>query len=756
MGLKERVQKERTKELQNDDSLERIRAVVKYRIIPNTFVNSDELLWCVMSVQSPLDKKTFNVVGTTNHHSVGDYLEFIGEWKKGKTGKDEFHFLCAIRVDDDIVGATSMLAFLFGPKKAERIIDSYSNNALEALNTFKTFPDVFREDMKSVKGIAEKTIQKAEEKQIKYQAIDSLYFKFVKFGLSLNNALKLLKLWGNKAADIIDENVYSLIHVDGFSFETIDRIGREYYKFSEDDGRRIEAYIIQVLKRATNNGDCYLNLEGNNGLIQQAQKGLSVNDTLIRERIIELLDNHKLNKRLKGSQIVIYLPYIYKAEANVAAMVSTAVRKNNIVKESKVKALIEEYENLKGFKLADKQKEGIYKSSINQFSIISGPPGSGKTTLIDCICYIFKQQKKHCHIKLAALAGKAATRMSEATGMEASTIHRLLGYNPETGWKYNASNPMTGVDLLIIDEFSMVDIGLFSRLLEAVSKDTVVILTGDKDQLPSVDCGQVLEDLIKVDYIPKTILQKIYRAVDGSTTLPRALNFNYDEVVPDLTKAADFEFFETSAEDVEETKDTILNLYFEKVKQWGLKHVCLLEPQNKGDLGATIMNQEIQNVLNPKSPDKAEVSIGHKRVVRVGDRLMQLKNKPENEIFNGMVGTVTDCFVSPTKNFREDTITVQFDDGIEHTYAREDFDMIQLAYAMTIHKTQGSEYKCSIMLADAHHEFMIKKRLIYTGWTRNKNELFIVGQKNMIAHALKNKETERNTMLTDLLKQYLV
>ena len=342
--------------------------------------------------------------------------------------------------------------------------------------------------------------------------------------------------------------------------------------------------------------------------------------------------------------------------------------------------------------------------------------------------------------------------MSEATGMEASTIHRLLGYNPETGWKYNEHNPLQ-VDLLIVDEFSMVDIVLFERLMKAISSDTVVILTGDKDQLPSVDPGQVLEDLIDVDYIPKTILEKIYRAVDGSTTLPRALDFNFQERVPDLTDAQDFAFIETPESDIQATKDEVLQLYLKKVTQWGVENVCLLEPQNKGDIGCDVMNVEIQAILNPYDEDKPEMKVGFKKIIRVGDRVLQLKNHPEFNLFNGMVGNVIDCIYSDTKNSNEDRIVVDYD-GMEHTYLREEFDELRLAYAMTIHKTQGSEYKCSIMLMDGLHRFMIKKRLVYTGMTRNKNELFIVGQKNMMQHALDNKERKRNTMLTELLEQY--
>lgn len=760
MGLKDRYKQRMAKSStpsfsSQEEELETIRGAVQYRISPQGFINSDELMWVVMDIKDVATNEKIRVVGETTHYNVGDYLEFHGHWTM-RNGKKQFAFKYALRVDDDFVGATAMLAFLFGAKTAQRIIDHYDNKPQEPMNLFKNSEEKFREDMKFVKGVGDKRIQKAYEKHRKYVAVDALYFKFARFNLSLSKALKLVKLWGSSAADIIDENVYNLIHVDGFSFETIDRIGLGFYKFDMQDGRRIEAYLIQLLKNnASRFGDCFMRLEGVDGLIAQTQLGLSVPDNLIRERIVELLDKNKLKKRLYKKDIVIYLPYIYKAEKNVGQMVSSAVHRNRVIKEERVDDIIDDYEQTKGFKLAIKQRESIKTSCINQFSIISGPPGSGKTTIVDVICEVFKTHKKNCNIKLAALSGKAATRMSEATGLEASTIHRLLGYNPDTGWKYNDHNPLPNVDLLIIDEFSMVDIVLFERLMKAVTIDTVIICVGDKDQLPSVDCGQVLEDLIDVPYIPKTILEEIYRQKKNSTILKRALDYN-KELPIDLTEAKDFKFIETEVEDIANTYETTLNLYLDKIKQWGIKNVCLMVPQNVKELGGEIMNFELQKIINPSDKSKKEIIISHKRIFREGDRVIQLRNCPDNEVYNGMVGTIIECNPSPRKMLSEDEVVVQFDDGIELTYVREDFDMIKLAYALTIHKSQGSEYKCIIMLMDEHHSFMLRKKLVYTGMTRAQEELYIVGQKKMVEHSIKNKDKRRNTTLTHILMEYEV
>lgn len=750
MGLRDKYKKNQSQH----QNLVKFRGVIRYIIYPHGFIEADEMLWVSMQVEDPLTKRKIQVSGETNHHSVGDYLEFYGEWEEYKK-KQVFKLKYALKVDDDIVGATSMLAYLFGPSSAQKVINGYEGNPIEAMSQFKNNIDNFRNDMKQVKGIGNKKIDNAIEKHKKSVSIEHLYYKFCRFNLSLNKAMKLVKLWGSKANEIMDENVYQLIYIDGFGFQTIDRIGLGYYKFDKEDVRRVEAYIIQLLKNKTSQGDCFMELEGEKGIIKQAQKGLNISDSLIRERIIELVSNNKIVQSIKKDKIIFYLPYIFKAEKNVAQMVSSAVRKNRIIKENKVDEMIEAYELRNGFQLAQKQKEGIKTSSINQFSIISGPPGSGKTTLIDCICDIFNQSKKNCQIRLAALSGKAATRMSEATGLEASTIHRLLGYNPETGWKYNENNPLPGIDLLIVDEFSMVDIVLFERLLKAISINTVVILVGDKDQLPSVDCGQVLEDLIAVPYIPKTVLNEIYRQADGSTTLQRALTYN-SEIVPDLSDADDFKFIETPSTDLQKTKKIITNLYLQKVKEWGIENVSLLLPQKVGNIGSEIMNLSLQNILNPSDSSKQEIKVGYVHILREGDRIIQLKNFPEYNLYNGMVGTIIECIPSKNKNPSEDVLTVHFDNEVEHIYTREEFDTIALAYSLTVHKTQGSEYKCVIMLIDENHSFMLRKKLVYTGWTRNKNELFIVGQKKMIPYSLKNKDIPRNTKLTDMLLEYAV
>ena len=298
----------------------------------------------------------------------------------------------------------------------------------------------------------------------------------------------------------------------------------------------------------------------------------------------------------------------------------------------------------------------------------------------------------------------------------------------------------------------MVDILLFEKLMKAVSRDTVVICVGDKDQLPSVDCGQVLEDLIDVPYIPKTILEEIYRQKKDSTILKRALAFNKEQI-PSLTEAKDFKFISCEVNDIKKTSETVLDLYVNKIKQWGIKNVCLMVPQNVKELGGDIMNLQLQGIINPPDKSKTEISSGHKRVFREGDRVIQLKNI-ENGISNGMVGTVIECFPTDRHIASEDKFTVLFDNGNEKTYAREDFDMLKLAYALTIHKSQGSEYKCIIMLMDEHQRFMIRKKLVYTGMTRCKDELFIVGQEKMFEHALKNKDKRRNTMLTHLFMEY--
>lgn len=734
---------------ESDVSKESIKAWIKYIIYPTERVQKESLQFYVLKCDDPYNNRNITCVGHLLSAQIGDYLDFKGTWSKDKNGKPCFNFDTATRVETDEYGCTSLLSYLFGPKGAQKVINHFSSDPIIAFESFKYTEKTFKREMVSVKGIGPKKIEKAYVKYKTNLEVEELYQKFFKFSLSINQAIKIINHWGTRASEIMKRNVYDLLQLDGFRFDMIDRIALEHYHIDKEDKRRIKAILVQILKNDSKmTGNCYLFLEGKNGLIAKAQEQLKISSEVIRENVIELKKNKVLTTEIVGLESIVFLEEIYKAEYELAQVISSLLKANTIVKKNKIDNMIEDYEKLKGFKLAKKQKEAIKTSASMQFSIISGPPGSGKTTIVDAICSIFKQSKKNIRIKLCAPTGRAAKRMMDSTGLEASTIHRLLGYD-SIGFKYDENNPLPDVDVLIVDEFSMTDLMMAHRLMMAIPINTVVIFVGDKDQLPSVDCGQVLNDLLKVNYIPKTILEEIYRQKKGSTTLQRALDFSQGKDV-DLEDAKDFVFIEAKGE--KDVKQEVMDAFFQEVDKYDVENVSLLIPQNVGPLGTIALNTIIRDTINQPNKDKKEMKLGRVRFLRQYDRVIQLKNYAEHDIYNGMIGTIIDMedVTDPLKA----KITVDFGEDIIYTYNREEMEDLSLAYATTIHKAQGSEMKSVIMIMDEHQCFMNRKKLVYTGWTRVKDCLTIIGQKDMVAYAQNNEEKERLTRLVARFSEF--
>lgn len=724
----------------------KIRGFIDYIFYPRTGLDKDKnIQYAGMKIQCA-DKKKIKCLGMVPQVSIGDYLEFEGDF----VDDGAFKFTTALRVDDDAIGATSMLIYVFGPKSAQKVISNFTGDAMKAWELFKNHEDIFRNEMSKVKGIGKKKLEKAYAKYENHIAVDMLFTRFSKYGLLLNKALAVYEAWGDKSLKKIEENPYNLIYIDKIPFQVMDKIARLHYKFSDTDNRRIYAGVLKIMKSINMMGHTFIRFsaskyQGESTLLDLAEELLKVDKSLIREEIFNLVDDNKLILDKQEEFDIIYLPHMYKAEKGVASYAKGMIEKNDIDVDA-IDMQIENYENVHKITLADKQKDAIRTSAQNKFSIISGPPGSGKTTIIDCICSIFTQSKKGCQIKLAAPTGKAAKRMTESTGMRAETVHRLLKYNPHDGdFIYNSGNPLPA-DVIIIDEFSMMPVLLTYKLLAAIPKHCTVILVGDKNQLPSVDAGQVLEDFLAADFVPKTILDKIYRQDDKSTILKRALALSND-VMPDLDDSDDFTFWEE--EDSVYLKQGLLSLYYNECATYGIDNVLLLTPMNKNDLGVDALNEVIQEHYNPHVDGMPEIKSG-KRCFRKNDRVIQLTNEDEYDVFNGMVGKIIKVVEEDKETGEKECITVDYGDVVCE-YTRDRFDNIKHAYALTIHKCQGSEAKSVIVICHHSHKFMLRKKLLYTAMTRAKNHLHLVGEKQMVTYSLRNKEPIRNSKLLDFL-----
>jgi helicase, putative, RecD/TraA family len=681
----------------------------------------------------------------------GEVFWFEGYMRRDKYG-ETFRFERAGRSGQGEQGARSYLAHLFGPKTAEKII-AHFGGAEDALAAFKRDPY----EVTAVKGISTKTVQKAVRRHQDHEVVEVLFTTLKPYGLTMHMALKIYKKYGSGSLDRLKENPYILMYdFDAFDFHAADLIA-SYFNIHPHDQNRLEAGVFHAMMRALSEGHVFLPLDA---LIRQAVRTLnarqqdSVPNFLVEQTVISLLKNERLYLE-KGDRV--YLPAYHKYEVGVAKHL-LRLRGPKFVKQSAVRQIIEDFEylqrqNRKISRLEDEQKEAILKAASHQLSVVTGPPGSGKTTIIQGIIYTLeKLAGRPLHVGLAAPTGKAARRMAETTGRTAFTIHKLLGYRPQNGhWEfaYNEHHRLP-CDLIIIDECSMLDVHLAYHLFQAIAKGTTVVLVGDKDQLDSVGPGRIFGDILESNQIPTTYLKKVHRL--GGSALERALMVR-DGFVPDLSDACDFVFFEH--EDELTLQERVLEEFVQAARLYGLDEVVVLTPMNKTLFGVHELNKLIQREINPPAPGKAEVKFGQ-QIFRVGDKVIQKAPNDAHGLVNGQIGYVKAYIPEDPQAGEEERLIVDFD-GEEVEYTRDRFDEIQLAYAMTVHRAQGSEWSKVIMPVFKEHFFMLTRRLIYTLWTRMKKQLFLFGAKDALIRAIRtNRERPRNSLLKDRIRGLVV
>lgn len=726
--------------------MEKIRGYVYYIRYPKSGLN----------YELPIQFAAFNIntnegkiacAGKVPYIQRGDYLEFSGDWDN--SAHTSFTVKMAVRCDDDKNGATSMLGFIFGGKTAVKILEKYKGDACCCWEMFKEHPDVFINDAVKIKGIGIKKINKAYEKWENYSGVDVIFKKYEKYGMTISEALRIYQKWTNKSIEIISKNPYLLREVN-INFELMDKIALREYGFPVDNPDRVYTGAVYALKKVEAEGHCYIRLKSDDQasklpcLKKQVQAMLGLrNTTILDEQLVKLFEQNKLVRKKHRFADVVCFPDMDKAEDFVAKKILGMLH-STVYGEDEIDKFISDFEE-KNFKLDILQKSAIKTSVKNQFSIISGPPGAGKTTIIDTIVLMLRHFKPGIKIQMCSPTGKAAQRMRESTGEEASTIHRLLEYKPEDEcFSHDENNPLE-CDVLIIDEFSMCGMRLFNSLLHAVPDSCHVILVGDKDQLPSIEPGKILQDLLSLDFIPKTILTKVYRQAAGSAILEDALAIGREDydAIKKFKDANDLKFYEIK--DVKKLQDAVVERFMSGVKEYGLENVCIMTPTNKGDLGTIVLNEIIQDRINPQ-PEEYELASGRSKF-RLHDKVIQTKNEANLDVFNGDTGTIVDIIHGNHKTGEKDTIVVDFGDSKIIEYNRDRFDRLKLAYSLTIHKLQGSEYPLCIMILHSSHIYQLEKRLIYTGWTRAKKELDIFGEKDLISYAVSHKRPERHSLL---------
>ena len=729
----------------------KIRGVVE-RITYQNPENGYTVLKCAVKSY----KELVTVIGSLLDVNVGSVLLIYGNWKVDSRYGRQF----AAESWEETLPATvfgiekylgSGLIKGVGPKYAKKIVAQFGIETLEVIET-----DISR--LQEVDGIGKKRIQMIRDSWERQKEIKNVMLFLQDHGVSTSFAAKIYRQYGNESLDKMKENPFQMADdIWGIGFKTADGIAQKL-GFAKEAYVRLRSGIMYTLSNLADEGHVFAYQEQ---LIAKAAELLEAEESSIVMTLDQMIADKDLicetvdYKTDQAEMKAIYLPAFYYAEAGVAgklkrlaqspatdrlwhALMDARQKTGNESLSIDVGKIQEKVD----MKYDEIQADAIRKAAVSKVMVLTGGPGTGKTTTTQGIIAAYRSFG--LKILLAAPTGRAARRMTEATGLEAKTIHRLLECKPPEGYQKNEDNPLDG-DVLIIDECSMIDMILMNALLKAIPEGMRLILVGDIDQLPSVGAGNVLRDIIDSGVFPVVRLTRIFRQAQSSRIIMNAHAINEGKF-PDISNGKNTDFFYIEKEDPEEAVQEIVRLVKNNLPRYyktPWNHIQVLTPMQKGIVGAANLNLALQEALNPQGDGLRRGGY----LFRTGDKVMQIRNNYEKEIFNGDIGTVESV------DLQERTLKVNFDQHIIE-YEASELDELVHAYATTIHKAQGSEYPIVVMPVLMNHYVMLQRNLIYTGITRAKKVLVIVGTRKALSYAVRNVTvTKRNTFLKERLSQ---
>lgn len=639
-----------------------------------------------------------------------------------------------------------------GPKTAARIVERFKDDTLRILEEEP-------ERLLAIKGINERTIALLRESNwgLSRDLQSAVAFLGEK-GLSVTLALRVGKMWRGQTIEIVSKNPYALCAVDGIGFIKADEIAKNMGIEEALDARRIEAGVDFVFVEIANEGHlCY----SHRSMVLRAMKILRVGNIAGAEGVVvtvinKMIRDQKIKSLALGDKLFLYSIAGFEAETKTAEILLSLLKKettsNNVVHAG---PLVEDKCEEMSVCLAPEQQRAIESALEHKISIITGGPGTGKTTVLKVLLAAYngdddKEHRKELH--LMAPTGRAARRMTESTGISATTIHGALGLRINDDGSDQDLVKLDG--MVVVDEMSMVDSYLMFKLVSSLQPTARLVMVGDVDQLPSVGPGAVLKSLIESGVVPVTRLTKTFRQSGGSIIITNAMRINQGDACLEEKIGEYRSVYVTS----EEQQATVIREYQENVLKYGQSQTVLLTPLRvRGELSSNTLNAKLQKLMNPARADKNELLLRKKgkdvknaqdedSVIREGDPVMAKKNFSHMDISNGDVGRVEE--VSGR------VVRVYFDAERTYDISGEDLSALDLAYASTVHKSQGSEYACVIMVCSSAHTFMLKRNLLYTGVTRAKNECIVVGDKVAVAHAIRTLDaSRRGTFLSVLLQK---
>jgi exodeoxyribonuclease V alpha subunit len=623
-----------------------------------------------------------------------------------------------------------------GPKMAERIVDRFK---LATLEVIEQDPDRLLE----VSGIGPKTLKRIKESWVKHRGIQQIMVFLTGHGVTPGIAVKVYNRYGASGLEVVRSNPYRLAEeVFGVGFRTADTIGQKL-GIAEDAPERLEAGLLFVLEEATGNGHVFLPREEALGM---AAELLGIVTEHLGSALTRLQQRERVVIRSRGdNEPAVYPKRLEIAEQTVAAQLRATLQASSGLPKIDVPRAIAWYENRSKIRLAPRQREALSAALADRVVVVTGGPGTGKTTLVRGVVQILTQKSQA--VLLAAPTGRAAKRLKETAGVNARTIHRLLEFNPRTSsFSRNRDNPLEA-DVVVLDEVSMLDVELAAHLVRAVPETCRLVLVGDSDQLPSVGPGNVLADLISSGMVRVVRLVDIFRQADRSLIVENAHRINRGRMPTSGTSDDLSDFYFVARDDPAEAANLAIEFVTRRIPQrFGLDpldHIQLLSPMHRGELGVTNLNERLQALL---APEGDEVVVGS-RSFRHGDKVMQTRNNYDLDIFNGDIGRVVSV------NTEERELVVLFD-GRRVVIETGDLEDLVPAYACTIHKSQGSEYPAVVIVLHHQHHVMLQRNLLYTAVTRGRKLVVIVGSRRALGRAVRNATVrERYTMLAERLRE---
>jgi len=674
-------------------------------------------------------KDTVAVVGHMARPNAGAALRIRGAWRNDPRWGRQIH----MESYEEVLPATTegirmylASGLIKGVRKslADRIVKRFGADTLRIL-------DKEPERLREVSGVGKKNLARIIQAWQEHQGMRELMFFLQPHGVSAAYGVRIYRHYGQEALEVVRENPYRLaMDIHGIGFLTADAVASKL-GFAKEHPLRAQAGLLYVLRQASDEGHVYFPRKA---LIELAGRQLDIDPELLNEAIDELVGEERLiSEDLDGTE-GIFLSRFHHCESRIAYYLTRILRSPKSAHLPNPDKLVAKIVENTPLDLAPEQVEAIRCAAASKIMVLTGGPGTGKTTIINAVIRLFAESR--CRILLAAPTGRAAKRMAESAGREAKTIHRLLEYSPrEDGFARNENNPLA-CGLLVVDEASMMDTLLAYHLLKAVPLGATLILVGDVNQLPSVGPGNVLRDIIASKSVPLVELREVFRQAAASDIIMYAHAINKGEIPalenPRGGMSADFYFFREN--DPERVAHLIVDLVKHRIPdKFGfdpLREIQVLTPMHKGAAGAANLNAMLQQALNPQNQG---LQRGERRFCR-GDKVMQIRNNYEKDVYNGDIGRI--LLADP----EDKSLTVAFDER-NVPYAWEELDELAPAYAISVHKSQGSEYPAVVLPLLVQHYVLLQRNLLYTGITRGKRLVVLVGEHKAFAMAVRNNKT---------------